>query len=93
MLRGKILNEWQLERISLAERSYKFPKGTYNYYKGYKGYRFDSQSRKFEKPNKDLVSSKFNRYLEKFSARLEDRLFLPDPSISERGDRIKRMIT
>jgi hypothetical protein len=26
-MRGQLLNEWEIERIALAERSYKTPKG------------------------------------------------------------------
>jgi hypothetical protein len=44
-------------------------------------------------PDRKMVSPEFNRYLEKLSARFEERLFMPDPRISERGERIKRMMT
>jgi hypothetical protein len=42
-LRGKILNEWEIERIYLAERSYKAPEN-------FKGFKIPSQFNEFPRP-------------------------------------------
>jgi hypothetical protein len=60
---------------------------------GFHGFRFDSHSRKFGAPSRHLYPQDFNLYLDKLSARLQDSLFKPDPSISVRGEHIKRMLT
>lgn len=67
-MRGEILNEWQLERIALAERSYVTPKG-----KGFgnaesKPYHFDREAREFPKVGLRSYPKKFQRYLKQVEA-------------------------
>ncbi|CAD8150046.1 unnamed protein product [Paramecium pentaurelia] len=67
-LKGKILNEWEILRINLAERSYKPPQG-------FKGFKIPSQYQEFQKPK---TPPGIKKQLDEFKLDFED--FVQRPS-------------
>lgn len=66
-LRGKILDEWEIQRINLAERSYKAPHG-------FKGFKIPSQYLEFTKPS---TPPRFKKHLEEFRNKFDDYVQRP----------------
>lgn len=61
-LKGKILNEWEIERVNLAERSCKAPEG-------FKGFKIPSQYLEFPRP---LTPVKYSEHLKEFRVKFDD---------------------
>lgn len=83
-LKGKFLNDWELERIYLATRSYQAPKSTcFFYMKDFKGLKQCIQSREFPSIPKNMYSEKFQRYIAKVEEKNENELFNTKKSYTE----------
>ena len=61
-LRGKILNEWEIERIYQSERSYKAPHG-------FKGFKIDSLYQEFPRA---LTPKNYQEHLNEFLSKFDD---------------------
>ncbi|KAL4426319.1 hypothetical protein ABPG74_011471 [Tetrahymena malaccensis] len=65
VLKANVLNTWQYDRINLAERSYKYPKG-------YRGFKVPVHGSDFGEASKDHLPEKFQKYLDDFSLKYQE---------------------
>ncbi|KRX09135.1 hypothetical protein PPERSA_08851 [Pseudocohnilembus persalinus] len=68
VLKGTILTEWEIERIQLAERSYKVPQGK-------PGMKYLTHGTEFGESSRSIYPEKFQKHLQKTQEKFDDFRF------------------